>query len=205
MCPDDPLGSHARRPSVLAAMGFASYEAYLLSPLWKALRASTMGRARWRCKLCHGKAIDVHHLDYEDATMRGRNMASLVALCRACHKWVEFGGKERWDPAGAMDRYLALLHAPTVVLAPRPSKAPLQKSMPCHYCGGVWQRHKFRHDRAGVMEMPLICPRCAGRRGAQKTGPTKKQLKRAAFRARKAQEMENHRLKLDRKYVPRPH
>lgn len=194
MGPDEIL---AARERVLSALGFTTYNAYLLSPLWRSIRTRAMTRFRWRCRLCQDKATEVHHLDYLDSTMRGRNPGSLVPVCHGCHEWIEFGEsirtRKRWDPAGAFSRYLQLLHAADERRKPEPPP-----SFCCATCGAEHPRHRFRHDKKGILERPLICPKCAGKQGSYRSGKTKKQLKRAAFRARKAQET-------DRKYGPRPH
>jgi hypothetical protein len=71
----------------LAALGFASYAAYLNSALWAGIRArvyGTKGRICIRCK-CHA-ATQIHHVNYEPDTLSGRSIIGLVPICRPCHR-----------------------------------------------------------------------------------------------------------------------
>ena len=89
-------GDYEGRRLNLAAMGFETYEAYLDSTLWKAIRQSVLRRDRGKCVLCKDPAEQVHHLDYRLSVLKGGNNRRLVSLCGRCHIEVEFDlGRKR--------------------------------------------------------------------------------------------------------------
>lgn len=63
---------------------WAWYDAYLLSPQWRDLRAKVLARDAYQCNGCGaGRATQVHHLTYARV---GREMLfDLVAVCDRCH------------------------------------------------------------------------------------------------------------------------
>jgi hypothetical protein len=71
----------------LADLGFASYRDYLNSALWAGIRSrvyDVKGRTCIRCK--ERPATEVHHTKYDDDTLAGRSIISLVPVCRDCHE-----------------------------------------------------------------------------------------------------------------------
>ena len=73
----------------LKAMGFRSYADYLHSDLWREIRARVLERDP-TCQVCErARATEVHHRAYDRATMDGRTLEQLVAICRPCHDDVE--------------------------------------------------------------------------------------------------------------------
>jgi 5-methylcytosine-specific restriction endonuclease McrA len=70
------------------------YNAYLLSPAWRALRAKVLQRDKLVCQGCGrpGAATQVHHLTY-DRVFR-EMMFDLVSVCDACHKAIHADRKE---------------------------------------------------------------------------------------------------------------
>jgi hypothetical protein len=98
------LKKHQRRAVFLLALGFTSYKAYLASNLWKDIRAKAMEDAGGKCARCGNDADQVHHTEYSFEALRGDCPKSLVALCRGCHKFIEFhpdGRKARQGTANA--------------------------------------------------------------------------------------------------------
>lgn len=67
-----------------------SYEEYLESPLWKAIRNLVLVRADHVCCCCDMRAIQVHHENYSRETMLGIRTDKLHAICRGCHYEIEF-------------------------------------------------------------------------------------------------------------------
>lgn len=78
------------RSEKLARMGFKSYDAYLRSSIWAAIRQRVLDRDNSTCSVCNRDAECVHHTKYDDATMDGRSITALVSLCEACHRAIEF-------------------------------------------------------------------------------------------------------------------
>lgn len=71
----------------VAKLGFASYQDYLGSDLWRRIRESVLIRANYRCQACRSRrANQVHHRDYRLATLAGKTLAGLTAICRKCHE-----------------------------------------------------------------------------------------------------------------------
>ena len=90
----------ARRPfltrqRVLRKLGFASYQEYLASDLWKGIRERVLADANHTCRLCGRRATQVHHTRYNPATMRGMRLNELVPVCGRCHKDAEFEHDEK--------------------------------------------------------------------------------------------------------------
>lgn len=83
-------------------MGFKSYEEYRSSDLWSKIRSAVLSRDRWKCQYCRvdkkSKASQVHHLSYDEATMRGERIDTLASVCHTCHKVIEFDGEGKKRP-----------------------------------------------------------------------------------------------------------
>jgi 5-methylcytosine-specific restriction endonuclease McrA len=66
------------------------------SKQWKALRKEVLHRDRYNCKICYGRAQEVHHIievtinniDDENITLNPNN---LMCLCGDCHKRITIG------------------------------------------------------------------------------------------------------------------
>lgn len=78
------------RKQSLATLGFASYQEYLASDLWKRIRYRALRRDGWLCKVCRKPARCVHHRHYSLDAMAGLDISSLVSLCHNCHEAAEF-------------------------------------------------------------------------------------------------------------------
>lgn len=61
------------------------YDAYMLSPLWKEIRARVLQRDKGSCLCCGENATQVHHRNYSKATMSGSSIKALASICRKCH------------------------------------------------------------------------------------------------------------------------
>ena len=85
--------TYAQRNTLLLRMGFTSYDNYLAGVLWAEIRDAVVNRDSHTCKLCDNKSEVVHHIDYEEATMRGESLDGLVSVCCRCHKNIEFSKK----------------------------------------------------------------------------------------------------------------
>jgi 5-methylcytosine-specific restriction endonuclease McrA len=94
---DDP---YAYRNENLRHLGFASYAAYLQSPLWRDIRTRVLERDASVCGCCGKKATQVHHRAYDPQTLRGESLDSLSAVCARCHRKIEQPTNTRrskWD------------------------------------------------------------------------------------------------------------
>lgn len=85
---------YINRNRVLAKMGFASYQDYLKSDLWRSIREKVLSTSGG-CKKCGKQAECVHHLDYSKQTLNGERLNKLVKLCNKCHYSIEFDGSEK--------------------------------------------------------------------------------------------------------------
>jgi hypothetical protein len=91
------------RNKALKEIGFASYSAYLASPLWSEIRASRLKDGDL-CSCCPSPATLLHHDTYYKTLLLGDPVAvkrDLYPLCRGCHLIVEFDGerKRSWGEA----------------------------------------------------------------------------------------------------------
>jgi 5-methylcytosine-specific restriction endonuclease McrA len=62
-----------------------SYQDYLASPQWKALRQAALTRADYRCQVCNSDLLlHVHHRRYP-FDLGLEDPMDLTVLCRRCH------------------------------------------------------------------------------------------------------------------------
>lgn len=73
----------------LSEIGYASYQEYLASEDWKKIRKEKLEKFPV-CLLCDKPSCQVHHLDYDSATLLGLEDRLLAALCDSCHEGIEF-------------------------------------------------------------------------------------------------------------------
>ena len=66
------------------------YENYLRTVLWTAIRDWVVESQSGKCAICDHSATEVHHHDYDEATMLGQRSSGLVGLCARCHELIEF-------------------------------------------------------------------------------------------------------------------
>lgn len=65
--------------------GYGSYEAYLRSPWWKALRLKVLARDQHRCRRCNSRLqLSVHHKHY--GNLGRESLSTLETLCATCHR-----------------------------------------------------------------------------------------------------------------------
>jgi hypothetical protein len=84
--------------------GFADYESYLQSPLWRRIRKEVLLASKGKCVGCDNRASEVHHRDYRPRVLAGKDLAALVPVCKSCHDKIEGARKgEHW---GAGERVL---------------------------------------------------------------------------------------------------
>lgn len=98
------------RRVALVELGFATYEAYLASDLWRRVRRAVLNRDRHRCR-CGVKATQVHHRRYAKADLSGQTLRYLVAICEPCHRFGSKDGERVTTPDEAEARIAARLAA----------------------------------------------------------------------------------------------
>ena len=80
---------YGRRKQLLGYFGIKTYEQYLCSELWRAVRALALKDCE-RCRFCTDMATQVHHRSYDIATVE-----RLYPTCRHCHYKIEFDEYDR--------------------------------------------------------------------------------------------------------------
>jgi hypothetical protein len=91
------MKEYASRNAILKEMGYASYKAYLASPLWKSIRARVLRRFGGKCRGCGRRANQVHHHHYPLEVLSGRSIEGLSAVCGNCHEGIEFHQEVKLD------------------------------------------------------------------------------------------------------------
>lgn len=66
------------------------YGPYLASKKWRAISTEVKQAAGNKCACCPNEAKNVHHRCYRPRVMSGDDRSLLVALCRDCHRTVDF-------------------------------------------------------------------------------------------------------------------
>lgn len=87
-------------------MGFASYEKYLSSRLWRDIRNRVLLSANGECFCCKKPPNQIHHCDYTEFALNGTDLSVLWAICRKCHFWAEFHTTENKYPLDVATRRL---------------------------------------------------------------------------------------------------
>ncbi len=83
--------SYVDRNHTLRQLGFASYQEYLESDLWRKVRLQVYVIKGRTCRMCLSKpATCVHHNRYHLNDLTGRKLKFLEPLCDDCHKKIEF-------------------------------------------------------------------------------------------------------------------
>lgn len=90
--PSRAFGSYGERNRRLKDYGFDSYQDYLQSEIWKAIREDALNRNK-HCILCATRATQVHHICYHPQVLFGNAPSLLVSLCGSCHHSIEFDGE----------------------------------------------------------------------------------------------------------------
>lgn len=102
------------RDTTLKALGYDSYDHYLRSPEWQALRVRHADEFGDSCGLCEvDEGIrQLHHMTYERVGQE--RLTDLVRLCANCHQMVhalERRGEIGLDFAGIVDMKRATVYA----------------------------------------------------------------------------------------------
>ena len=95
----------------LAGIDRLDYQSYLRTVLWKSIRDWVLKSQDGNCALCDSRALEVHHHDYDEATLWGVNAEGLVALCERCHHRLEFTkvGEKRFSLQEKREVYDSML------------------------------------------------------------------------------------------------
>lgn len=134
-----PPNTYAARNELLLAMGYASYDAYLNSALWKTIRAAALRKYGKHCGVCGRPTHLIHHKGYGRDTLEGRTLDHLIPLCDPCHKRVEFkqSGKKRTIP----EANLVLVRMLRCVRKAKPRVASAGPGRSC-MCGKLSQKYQ---------------------------------------------------------------
>lgn len=97
------------RAKILRSLGFATYKAYLRSPLWKAIRRLVFAKKGSACVLCGRKAQQVHHRRYDRQTLLGAVLTWLEPICVKCHEHIEVKPNGRRRAARSVERLFKCL------------------------------------------------------------------------------------------------
>lgn len=119
--------------SVFQKLGFKSYQEYLQSDRWKRIRAKVF-RKCGKCKVCGNKAEVVHHKNYDEKTLRGDCLKSLVPLCHSCHYKMEFTQYNKKNQLSEANRKLRKGKKDKVKAEMKKQEAPYIHKYVCEQC-----------------------------------------------------------------------
>ncbi len=69
----------------LQAIGFASYDDYLRSEMWRLIRDRVFATKGRECRCCGKTATQIHHRSYARTVLEGISINPLEPICAACH------------------------------------------------------------------------------------------------------------------------
>lgn len=96
---------YGSRGLILKSMGYKTYANYLDSPEWTRIRGNVLLADKCSCRCCGEMATEVHHTSYDIWTLRGGCLDGLHAICRKCHKLVEFQGRNKRTPSEMVSEF----------------------------------------------------------------------------------------------------
>lgn len=106
------MEEYAIRNELLREMGYQSYKEYLQTALWQSIRARVLCENQ-TCQMCNKETSTiVHHLKYDKATLSGKSIKRLRALCEICHHIIEFDGDRKNSLKQANEAYLRIAKEP---------------------------------------------------------------------------------------------
>jgi hypothetical protein len=82
------------------------YDKYLASDEWWQISETVKQEAGHKCACCPKKAKNVHHRCYRQRVLSGEDTSLLIALCRKCHKIVDFDENSKSRDANSKERVL---------------------------------------------------------------------------------------------------
>jgi hypothetical protein len=94
------------REAVLNRMGYASYEEYRASHLWRKIKKRIFKQYEGKCFRCGGQASYVHHRCYTEQVLKGEDDEQLRPVCGGCHHVVEFDDSGQWRNEKDKERVL---------------------------------------------------------------------------------------------------
>lgn len=92
---ESPDLGYAHRRKFLGYFGIATYQKYLKSELWAAVRKLALEAHDGRCNFCGVEARQVNHRSYDLATLSGATVERLYPTCGDCHRLIEFDELDR--------------------------------------------------------------------------------------------------------------
>ncbi len=96
---------YSLRNKRLISFGFTSYQSFLASPYWKAVRRAfkeiNQQREKDCCIVCKNLIYDIHHRSYQRICQE--RFIDLLPLCRECHNIVHDSKWNLWDINKALE------------------------------------------------------------------------------------------------------
>jgi|SRR6185369_13782976 len=134
--------TYKERNLLLNELGFASYEEYLQSDLWKSISERVWIAFGTRCKFCGQEATCLHHISYGREVLTGKRIDLIVPLCNSHHYKVEFDRKgNKRSLAESQTQFRLLIYKP--LKGAMKGRTPEQRvaairagALPCGYCAG---------------------------------------------------------------------
>ncbi len=111
--------TYAGRNETLRELGYATYRAYLDSPLWTSIKLRVYGKHGRKCVICPKRSTELHHYSYSKAVLQGNDLDKIVPVCGGCHLKIEF------KPSGEK-RKLAEAQTQYRRMKPKTPKQPYQ-------------------------------------------------------------------------------
>ena len=90
--------TYAERNALLREIGFADYQEYLASDLWRGISARVMAKGK-RCWVCRRRASarQCHHDQYTRRNLLGETTEGIYPVCPICHRALEFKAGKKLD------------------------------------------------------------------------------------------------------------
>lgn len=153
------LACYESRRLVLSSLGYASYQEYLDSDDWKAIKGKVLRRDPF-CFGCGGRAWQVHHMAYSFEVLLGTRTSMLVPICRECHEKIEFRGKEKRTVVEANEQLFLISNRPRLVIEKlRNEQLAINRKLSSDYVGLVEEAKRQPRFKSPPMRLPRKKPR----------------------------------------------
>ena len=88
MCESLSREGVAEQQSIAEYLRELPYGEFLKTFYWRTIRREVLRLRRFKCVVCRGRAVQLHHIRYDNRGREHLHLGDLRALCESCHRIV---------------------------------------------------------------------------------------------------------------------